>query len=69
MFFVEVDCLMHDELLSNNYPVLIYLLNFIFVGGFGDDTPKHDNVPNMKLVMNPEGIQHNDQTVQHNYNK
>ena len=24
-------------------------------GGFGDDIPKHDNVPNMKLVMNPEG--------------
>ena len=24
-------------------------------GGFGEETPKHDNVPNMKLVMNPEG--------------
>ena len=48
--------------------LFIYSL-FFFVGGFGDDTPKHDNVPNMKLVMNPEGIQHNDQTVQHNYNK
>ena len=33
------------------------LNNFILIGGFGDDTPKHDNVPNMKLVMNPEGIQ------------
>ena len=42
-------------------PNVLSLLNlhFILLGGFGDDTPKHDNVPNMKLVMNPEGMQTN----------
>jgi len=27
-------------------------------GGFHDETPQHDSVPNMKLVMNPEGKVH-----------
>merc|ERR1719410_3150717 len=36
----------------------MYLTRMENSGGFGDDTPKHDNVPNMKLVMNPEGKVH-----------
>ena len=62
---------MLDSMLNGFWILNTYcqLNNFILLGGFGDDTPKHDNVPNMKLVMNPEGIWHNDQTVQHNYNK
>merc|ERR1719481_1560565 len=36
----------------------MYLTRMENSGGFGDDIPKHDNVPNMKLVMNPEGKVH-----------
>lgn len=36
----------------------MYLTRMENSGGFGDDVPKHDNVPNMKLVMNPEGKVH-----------
>ena len=39
------------------YFLLIAFLTLIFSGGFQDKetVPKHDTVPNMKLVMNPEG--------------
>merc|ERR1719225_772295 len=36
----------------------MYLTRMENSGGFGDEVPKHDNVPNMKLVMNPEGKVH-----------
>jgi len=36
----------------------MYLSRMEHSGGFGEDIPKHDNIPNMKLVMNPEGKVH-----------
>merc|ERR1719284_1138253 len=54
----KLSAAMFSEQKSGTKGSKMYLTRMENSGGFGDDTPKHDNVPNMKLVMNPEGRVH-----------
>jgi len=54
----KLSAAMFSEQKSGTKGSKMYLTRMENSGGFGDDIPKHDNVPNMKLVMNPEGKVH-----------